>query len=813
MRARALGLGLTALSVFASTAAAQTPASSPREIYQALTAARADPSEVYPAQQIELRRADARISFEEGTLAFLTPVLGRVTGAVFAGRGHVLCAPRDPIEKQQLARFLGEPVLDQEFRTAYLRFTDGTAEELRKQLEDAKIRPAENRDFAARWNALAEKWNPAHSLRILADWVAQNPQPYFYATLDGVRTGPFDIVLDQRHEEPFSMGQTHSVDGASYYDVWAAYRPVGSLPSAPAFRAIRYTIDTTVLADHSLAGSSTVVIHAERGGDPVLVFELSRALAADSVTGPDGKEIPFFQNEGLNKRERSRRGNDALAVFLPHAPQSGEEITLRLRYRGSVITDAGNGVVFVGERGIWYPHLGDTDSFSDYELTLRWPRKLRLVATGTKLEEHEEGEYRVGRWRTANPIPVAGFNLGDYASASTADGAYSVEVYANRQLEQALQERLAPAGGGVSPAPLTRAPFGIPPAERLEMPMIVPSPSDALRLLAKDVSSSIRFYERYSGLFPFRQLSVSQIPGTFGQGWPGLLYLSTFSFLPANAQQRAGLSAAGREHFSELVPFHEVAHQWWGNIVGWHGYREQWINEAIAHYLALLFADNQKKPDRALRDWLERYRRQLIEKRQGEGGPPAEIGPLALGNRLNSSKSPAGFEEVIYGKGAWVIHMLRMLLRQPGSRNPDARFIALLHTLVTKYAYRALSTEDLQKEVEAVMTPGMDLEGGRSMEWFFAEWVRGVGIPHYRVEYTVKRTDSGYLVRGKLRQSGVPRGFVAPVPLYGSTGPGHAAPLGSVVASGQETSFHFVAPNPPRKILIDPQRTLLCVTE
>ncbi len=813
MRPLAHWMGLAALVCFVAPAGAQTPPASPREIYISLNAVRVDQTAVYAVKQIELRRADARISLGEGKLAFLTPQQGRITGAVFTGNGHVLCAPRDTAEKQQIARFLGVPVVDQEFRTAYLRFTDDTAEELQKQLREAKVQAEENPEYAARWNDLAERLNPPHSLRILADWVSENRQPYFFAALEGVEAGPFDIVLDARREEGFSIGQARAVDGASYYDVWTAYRPQGAVPAGPPFRALRYSIESSILPDHTLEGASTVTVRADRGGERMVVFELSRALAVESVTGPAGEELTFFQNEGLNKRERNRRGNDALAVILGRAARAGEEFTLRLRYRGSVITDAGNGVIFVGDRGSWYPHLGATDSFAGYELTLRWPRKLRLVATGTKLDEREEGEFRIGRWRTEKLISVAGFNLGDYASASQTDGAFAVEVYANRQLEQALRDRLAPPGRLEDPIARARVPFGMPPAERLGMPLAVPSPADALRQLAKEISSSVRFYETYSGPFPFQQLNVSQIPGTFGQGWPGLLYISTLSFLPADAQLRVGLSHAGHEHFSELVPFHEVAHQWWGDVVGWRSYHDQWIDEAIANYLALLFADSQKKPDRALRDWLERYKKQLLVKRPGEDVPPSEIGPLTMGNRLSTSKSPGGFEQIIYGKGAWVIHMLRMLLRQPAGKNPDARFLALLHTLVNKYAYGALTTEDLQHEVEAVMTPAMDIENGRSMEWFFDEWVRGVGIPHYRVEFSVKQMESGYLVRGKLRQDGVPHGFVAPVPLFASMGAGRPVPLGTVIASGAETSFHFITPSAPRKLLIDPQMTLLCVTE
>jgi hypothetical protein len=111
------------------------------------------------------------------------------------------------------------------------------------------------------------------------------------------------------------------------------------------------------------------------------------------------------------------------------------------------------------------------------------------------------------------------------------------------------------------------------------------------------------------------------------------------------------------------------------------------------------------------------------------------------------------------------------------------------------------------------MTPAMDLEGGRSMEWFFEQWVRGTGIPHYRVEFTVHHSEKGYLVKGKLFQEGVLHSFIAPVPLYAGGSAAHATPLGVVIAAAPETSFHFTTQYEPHKIVVDPQMTLLCVTQ
>ena len=63
-------------------------------------------------------------------MAFLHPVEGRVTGAVFFGEGELLLIPPDPVEKGSLARFTGVPLLNEKFSSALFRFTDDTHERL-----------------------------------------------------------------------------------------------------------------------------------------------------------------------------------------------------------------------------------------------------------------------------------------------------------------------------------------------------------------------------------------------------------------------------------------------------------------------------------------------------------------------------------------------------------------------------------------------------------------------------------------------------------------------------------------------------------
>ncbi len=787
---------------------------SPRATLASLNALRVDSANVYTigaADRIELRKGDLLISFERGKFAFFQPFEGRITGFVFSGIGHTLALPRDHAEKQQLARFLGTPVLDQQFVSIYARFTDDSAEDLVAQFKRASLQPTADESFAALWLPQLERLNLAHSLRILFEGYTTNARHFFHAGMDGILTGPFDVLLDDMRRENFMLGQPRAVNKINYYDVWTSYALPNFSPPVASFHAIHYQVNTTIRNDDSLEGDSAVDFRATNSGDRVLFMQLARALKVDSITTSSGENPVFFQNEGLTEQQLRSRGDDTLCVFLPRPVNSGETFTLRFHYRGNVIENYGNSVLFVGARESWYPHSGDPAEFAAYDLTFRWPKHLRLVATGEKSGEHEDGDFQVAQWKSTQPFAEAGFNLGEYAYTSVSSGNHTVEVYANKLLEQALFARLQKRMA--VPEPLVRPPMlnlNNPPSSLTAPP---PSPADALNSLAREVNASINFYEKYNGPFPFHRLAVSQIPGTFGQGWPGLLYLSTFSFLPAEAQERAGLSTASQEAFTEIIPVHEVAHQWWGNVVGWSDYRDQWIDEGLAVYLSLLFADSQKIPDHTLQQWLSRYRKRLITKSGETDVAPGDIGPVTMGMRLSSSKSPDAYDVVVYSKGAWIFHMLREMLRDSNSRDSDARFIALLHTLVAKYAQKPLTTAQLQKEIEAVITPKMDLEGGRSMEWFFEEYVRGTGIPRYRVEFTTRRTEKGLQVRGKLFQSGVPRSFIAPVPLYIGSSAGKSTYLGTVLAAGDETSFSFHVQTEPRKLLIDPHMTLLCVAE
>src|SRR6266567_7159764 len=254
---------LAMVSCFAS-AAAEGPSlpddtRSPKEIYKALNALRVDTKQIYNVSEIRLRRDAVSLIFSEGILGFLQAYDGHVTGVVFSGQGHVSANLRDRAEKQSLVHFLGVPLLDQSFSRAYLRFDDGSAEEILDQLRRSGANPMSAEEFASTWDQSLANLNPEQSTRLVVDWVSETPVPYFYAELVDERLGPFDVLIDGRRTDTVTIGQDRWAAGNHFYDVWASFVGSSSSPPAPpAFVPVSYTMDTTIENDRTLQGTTTL---------------------------------------------------------------------------------------------------------------------------------------------------------------------------------------------------------------------------------------------------------------------------------------------------------------------------------------------------------------------------------------------------------------------------------------------------------------------------------------------------------------------------------------------------------------------------
>ncbi len=779
---------------------------SPPDFLKALNALGVQSEQVYSVHDLDLRRDRFRIRLVEGKLAFLAPIAGRITGAVFSGEGQMLFIPPGPVEKASMLRFTGQPILDEKFDQAYFRFTEQIAAEWFEQIRATGTEPVADPTFAEAWSTRALHLNPAHSLRLIPALLDQTPKNLFYASFAGTRLGHFNVVYDQAADETSWVGQAGEREGQYYYDYWSVVRPREGSPAEPAFHSIRFDIETTIQPDRTMDGTTKVELEAREAGLRVVTFLLSRFLNADEVKDASGRSLHFLQNADGESRPNVPREDGVLLVVLPQPTVERQTLSLVIHYHGSVIEDVGNGVLFVGSRGSWYPNFGLQD-FARYRMTFRYPARLRLVANGDRVEERQEGGWKISRWQSDSPLCVAGFNVGNYESHALKARGVEIEVFANRDLEPAL----APKVQIIPPA--FPPPYGWGRQQRTpSLPEIIPPRPSAepgseatLDRLARDVARSIGFLEELFGPFPYRRLAISQIPGRFGQGWPGLLYLSTFTFLPPDEQRRMGVPGPTAEFFSELVPLHETAHQWWGTLVSWKSYRDQWLIEALCVYAELMATEKLNPERKQLSAWLARYRTDLLTKAESDQTIEA-AGPLSLGHRLVSSRNPQAYNFIVYEKGPWVFHMLREMMRD--AQGSDRPFFQMIRELTEQFRYRLISNADLRKAVEKYMTPAMMMDRRRSMDWFFDEWVDGTGIPQYRIEAHTRAKGGVYQIRGNLVQERVPESFTMPVPIYAEE-KGKVVKLGNVVTTGRETPFQFTSKFSPRRIVIDPFGTIL----
>jgi aminopeptidase N len=273
----------------------------------------------------------------------------------------------------------------------------------------------------------------------------------------------------------------------------------------------------------------------------------------------------------------------------------------------------------------------------------------------------------------------------------------------------------------------------------------------------------------------------------FGQSWPSLVFLPYLAVLDGTQRHELGLGGSGTTDFVDLVGPHELAHQWWGHLVGWNSYRDVWLCEGFAEFSASLVMQQVFGPKRVNAFW-ERSRRTILEKPRTGAVPNAEAGPISLGSRLATRQTPSAYQALVYEKGAYVLHMLRMLMWDPRAKPPDTAFIAMMKDFASAFAGKNPSTRDFQDVVERHLTPTMDLAGDGKMDWFFRQWVDGTEIPRYTVKVDVRAAGNDeYAISGTVSQADVSPGFRGFLPLYVEFAKGNVLRLAVVRLTGPES--------------------------
>ncbi len=683
-----LGCAFIGIATLARIGLAQGPKpASAADIVSSLHALSLDPSRTYHVRDVSLAKGDLKLYLNEGVLSFFAPVDGRFLAAYFTTEGtemgdaEVMLLPPNASERTSLARFTKSPNLDEHFDTALFFFTDDTAAQILGQIERGPVRAAPELAGTLNERASSIARNLAGQLAVSLTGAVldrhSDATGYFYGVIGGRTLGIFDVAYHPLEEESNFAGQ--AAGGASKeFRLWTNFRPRRAPPYQPPPPAIgTYRITAAINADLSMQCLADFDLRANAEQGRVLEFEISPHFRVHSAT-VDGKPVEVLQRPPRPSMEPSGVEKFLLVAAEPLGTEAPHRV--QVEYTGGHIRKTPEGIYFVDDRTAWYPEEDSTSAI--FDLTFRLPGRLGLVATGDLVSDTVQDGIRTVHRRTQSAVPLAGFNLGEFSVQTGRQDGYAIELDS-----PAVGENVTAA----DPALLERADHIL-----------------------------HEYLKRWTPL-PCRSLAIAPIAGAFGQGFPGLIYLSSVAYLKQESRAAVYRDRRSDDFFSELLIPHELAHQWWGDLVRQANYRSAWIVEAMANDAALEYIA-QTDGAAARDEILATYRRDL--EREENGQTIESAGPVNFGERLISNFNFETWQIVLYEKGSWIMRMLR-------ERLGDGNFRKLQLAMLAQYAARPLTNEDFRKLASQFVPPGV-LD--RTLEEFFDTWVYGTGVPALSLE-------------------------------------------------------------------------------
>jgi hypothetical protein len=761
--------GVAVFVPFTSTVHAQNaPNSDPN--YQALRNV-ALSGESVTVSNFDLKRDAATFHFRSGNVCFTAAVQGKVTGAVFVGDGNLGIEP-PPSERSMLKLLTKENEFSENFTQLVLRFTDSTYDEIKKNGAagsggcDAGLLKDSQRVTRARLKENLEE-------RILQDVLSPEQGRLFQAFINGKRYSDKELLVI----DPYSSGDQFEflTYDESRYGLWASFPlsvPGKKGASGVPIRIQHQQIETTIEGNGTLSGKATTSFVSQLDGLRIVHLDLFPALRVQNVTA-DGQFLSFIQED---KNEDSQ-----LAVILAKPLAAGESYTLTSTYGGKgAVSNEGNGNYFPISRSDWFPNNPGASfgEFTSYDLTFRIPKGMKMAATGQLVSENNDGGQNVTVWKSEAPQTVAGFNFGKFKieEAKLAKPEYLVQSFANQDPPdwvKGLQN--ATSGDDLSNGPLGS-----------HMGALTLGTINTTLLNKKALAEgqiALQVYNEYFGPPIFKHLQITQQTAcNFGQSWPDLVWIPICYYFDTTVRHQLGMDFGDRGYWKVVTP-HEVAHQWWGNTVGFSSYRDQWMSEGFADMSAALYlAATEKDPQKVITFWNDE--RELLLERNPQGFRAMDAGSVTMGYRMSNSRT--GFDvtrRLIYPKGAYILHMIRMMMRN--NRTGDQPFKEMMQDFVKTYSGKAATTEDFKAMVEKHMTRDMDAESNQKMDWFFNEYVYGTQLPSYKMDSSFATDANGDVVLSvKVTQSNVDDQFRMVVPVYLELADGNIVMLGRLKLVG-----------------------------
>lgn len=695
--------------------------------------------------------------FESGTMTFLQTVNGCPTGCHFAGRGTVTYEPPTPIERGQLYRYLKDSTFVNDFTELSIWFYDSvTASELLACCE-----PAKNTDFAKPgtlrdWQDHADD-DLLTSLAKIGWLTLHRPQaPHAFLIITGKFVGqePLYFMVDDSDEEAIGLlRRPNLIAGRGETEVICSYDRRRNSQEATTrkqllnggFQIARYVTDVTIKPSVEMVIDARLSIEPHRGAMRDILMYLVPDLEIDGVW-INGDSADYTYSDDAS----------GICIMSPKALPVGVSAEVRILYRGDeLLYKFIWGDFYINYTTRWLPVSGRDRSRAEYETVFRFPKHYDLVSCGKLIGDSVDGDWRIKRWVTYDPSAYVSFNYGsfDVLTDTVPDGP-ELQVYRSRNHLSGL--------------------FG----------------GDMKKSVAADVDGSLQLFSKMFGRYPWPQLAATEIPGYHGQGLPQLLHLAWFSF----ESNTPGVT----DHFRA----HEVAHQWFGHLVGWTNYHDQWLSEGFSEYAGAMYVQATNKNKDKFWDLIKQWRSDILDvggHSVWHAGP--HVAPIWLGYRCSSTSSPASYGHLIYSKGAYVLHMLRNMLHDYRTGS-DARFSALMRDYVDTHTHAEATTADFQRVVERHVRA--------DMTWFFNQWVYGTQTPRYEYSWErEKQADGQWIVRGQIDQYDVDSTFRVLMPITLEFDQGRRTFVHEIIGD----SASFVTPpfaERPKNVVFNDYMTILC---
>ncbi|MDQ3136619.1 MAG: hypothetical protein M3Q93_03410 [Gemmatimonadota bacterium] len=674
------------------------------------------PDGVADVADLVIRRDVARFTFKTGKLYLLKPLGSRTVGVLFRGTGEFSFTPASKIEQARLARYEKQTALEAQFTDVLLLFADTTLGELRAgrtfRTEQA---PGEVRDrVRGALKFLSDEDSQSFDPDLMGALLNGETTDLFYAHIRRQNGDPLMFMINPHEAEAVSLSTKSSRRGYSRdREVLAQFPRAGRPRDAQltgeridAAEIRRYVMNIALpasgIGEIGFSATARLDIAASSPVGPWVAFALFEKLKVDSARWDGGGTATVFKG----------KDGELLWVHLGTRMQPGETRTLIVSYHGDLI-DRDIDFFRIKSSVAWYPLSLEYRALAIFDLTFTTSDAYLLASVGERVDSSRNGRMVTSRWLTPGPIRNASFNLGLFKDHTVREaGIPPVTVMISEEAHKKLVRQ-----------------YGL--AQQRKMRETV----------AGDVSKSLHFFQKVYGPTQVKHFYATEIPDDHGEAFPGMIHLSWATFQKTDDQGG-----------DEIFRGHEVAHQWWGIGVDYMTYHDRWLSEGFSTFSGLWYMQTVRKSNDKYFGQLRDYRASIFQRREIPG-------PISLGHRVRSSKDTDvdDYSTIVYKKGAWAVHMLRILMLDLKSMSED-RFTGTMQDFYQSYQGKRASTADFRRVVER--------HTGADMGWFFDQWIYGTALPTYKVAYKVDPLDGGqYRVRLRVQQEGVPDGFMMYVPV------------------------------------------------